>query len=45
LSAAFKLGYRRCDNGIWVIPSDWCDGVDDCYDNSDETSCSEYPLL
>lgn len=41
-----KKGYRRCVNGRCVGHSSWCNGQDDCGDNSDEVFCnSESGLL
>lgn len=41
-----KKGYRRCVNGRCVPHTAWCNGKDDCEDNSDETFCnSELRLL
>ncbi|MEQ2217746.1 hypothetical protein XENOCAPTIV_021524 [Xenoophorus captivus] len=35
-----KKGYRRCVNGRCVGHSSWCNGQDDCGDNSDEVFCN-----
>lgn len=35
-----KKGYRRCVNGRCVGHGSWCDGRDDCGDNSDEMFCN-----
>lgn len=35
-----KKGHRRCVNGRCVPHSAWCNGKDDCQDNSDETFCN-----
>lgn len=41
-----KKGYRRCVNGRCVGHGSWCDGRDDCGDNSDEMFCnSEWSAL
>ncbi|GAB1604843.1 atrial natriuretic peptide-converting enzyme-like isoform X2 [Argonauta hians] len=34
-----KPRHRRCRNGIQVKLSQWCDGQDNCFDNSDEENC------
>lgn len=28
-----------CEDGQWLFPSWWCDGVDDCYGGEDESGC------
>lgn len=35
-----KKGYKRCVNGRCVGHSSWCNGRDDCGDNSDELFCN-----
>lgn len=35
-----KKGYRRCVNGRCVGHGSWCNGLDDCGDNSDEIFCN-----
>lgn len=30
----------QCDNGVWISTDQWCNGIDNCYDNSDERNCS-----
>ena len=32
---------RYCDKGVQIDDYKWCDGVDNCYDNSDEVNCSK----
>uniref|UniRef100_A0A3Q2C7L2 EGF-like domain-containing protein n=1 Tax=Cyprinodon variegatus TaxID=28743 RepID=A0A3Q2C7L2_CYPVA len=34
------FGYRRCANGRCVGHNSWCNGQDDCGDNSDEIFCN-----
>lgn len=33
-------GYKRCNNQRCVVDTRFCDGVNDCGDNSDEASCN-----
>lgn len=35
-----KKGYLHCMNGRCVASRYWCDGVDNCGDNSDEVPCN-----
>ncbi|XP_072014326.1 uncharacterized protein [Amphiura filiformis] len=43
----FKMKYttytcdRQCNNGLCLHPSWWCDGLDQCGDNTDEIGCSD----
>jgi hypothetical protein len=43
--AAMPNGYRPCNNGLSVHWSKICDGVDDCFDNTDENNCSMCNIL
>ncbi|KAF4796728.1 hypothetical protein TURU_081715 [Turdus rufiventris] len=36
-----KKGYLHCMNGRCVASRYWCDGVDNCGDNSDEVPCNK----
>ena len=35
-----KKGYLHCMNGRCIASRYWCNGVDDCGDNSDEVPCN-----
>ena len=37
---ACKKGYRKCVNGRCITQYSWCNGHDDCGDNSDELFCN-----
>ncbi|XP_064596679.1 uncharacterized protein LOC135463349 [Liolophura sinensis] len=37
------IGQTRCNNGACVYQEEWCDGVNNCHDNSDETYCDVCP--
>ena len=37
----FLPGHFMCDNGVQVRNELVCDGVDNCFDNSDERNCAE----
>ncbi|XP_078065094.1 prolow-density lipoprotein receptor-related protein 1-like, partial [Mustelus asterias] len=36
-----RTGYRRCINGRCLLTAKWCNGLDDCGDNSDEAFCNK----
>ncbi|CAH2316883.1 apical endosomal glyco [Pelobates cultripes] len=36
------LKIKQCDRGSCVDNKAWCDGTDDCGDNSDEKNCTNY---
>lgn len=35
-----NIDETRCDNGACVYRENWCDGINNCHDNSDETNCN-----
>lgn len=37
-------GFQRCDHGICIEKSLWCDGLNDCGDFSDELNCDDFTL-
>jgi len=48
LFSALQAGFRRCANGFSVPDRHFCNNIDDCFDNSDETAeeCkSEYRVI
>ena len=36
-----NAGQRSCKDGSCILDLNWCDGVSDCQDNTDEISCTQ----